>query len=138
MYEYCNTVSELNTARHADSVELMDKLNTGKITDVQWKRQSDVLSDAYEKRINEIWAAAQRVRDNASIAVARAFGFFPNQYKTSTLFFASMKRYSDLKLAGLPVKGPEVDAAIEEINHVSEVLTDASAAYERMHSINDQ
>ena len=77
---------------------------------------------------------AQRVRDNYRISAARALGFSPGQYRTSAHFFATMKTYSDLKLAGLPVKGPEVDSAIEEINHVSEVLTDAAAAYERLHA----
>ena len=33
MYETCKTVSEVNVARHADSVLLMDLVNAGKITD---------------------------------------------------------------------------------------------------------
>ena len=133
MFEHIQTVSELNAARHAAGVPLMAALNAGKITDAEWQIQSDTLSDAYEKRINEIWDANQRATDNAAIAAARALGFSTNQYSTSALFFVTMKTYSDLTLAGLPVKGPEVDAAIEKINRVSVVLTAASAAYERLH-----
>ena len=132
MFEHIQTVSELNAARHAAGVPLMAALNAGKITDAEWQTKSDTLSDAYEKRIQEIWDSDQRVRDTVAIAAARAIGFSPDQYMPAIHFFATMKTYSNLKLAGLPVKGPEVDEAIDDINHVSEVLSDASAAYERI------
>ena len=132
MYEDCQSVSTLNAARHADSVGLMAELNEGHINDAQWQKESDAISDAYEKRINEIWSAAQRVRDQKAVTAAEALGFKTSDFATWKDVGRASKRYSDMALAGLPVKGPQVDAALVKINHVAEVLSDASAAYERL------
>ena len=72
------------------------------------------------------------MRDQKAVTAAEALGFKTSDFATWKDVVRASKRYSDMVLAGLPVKGPEVDAALVKINHVSEVLSDASAAYERL------
>ena len=54
--------------------------------------------------------------------LAKELGFSPDQYESGPILDATMESYSALKFAGLPETGPDVDAALAEVNHVGEVL----------------
>ena len=132
MFEDIKTVDELNAARGKASRELTKMYGNDERD--EWKKQQDIVDHAYEKRIHELWDEADHAMWNAAIAAAQALGFSHNQYKTGPLIDDTMQKYSALTMAGLPVRSPEAYAALDDINHVSRVLSDAMDAYEHLNS----
>ena len=137
MFENCTTVKELNAALHAVGDEINNRLNAGTITLAEAQDELDACADKAAIVRARLWAALQRGRDEGAVAAAVKLGFSEADVSSGPNVDAAVNRYSQLKLAGLPVKGPEVDAAVDDINRVSVILSDAFDAYTRLHPEGD-
>ena len=134
MFDYITTIPALNTARHKLDAALIASLNDGTITDAEDAAQADAIADAYETAIHKIWAVQQSKRDRQAIGEAHRLGFTDSQFSTPAAVQKTVQAYGAKTMAGFPVKEtPEGDAALARVNRVSVLLTDASAAYERIH-----